>query len=292
MGAYATVLEQVSNEPALRVRRRPGSEASTTRHLPDVFLWPLRTLRNWWWGFTIRPIVKLFVETHINAKTTEIGRSLRQKRLRMATDSSEDVRKVDDLLRLVVYAESMVTGWSRFFAPLRFLSGLAMAVSWVLVAAYPQFRDLSTHLLALVLALVPLLMLIIYPVVVRFGFRWKRAVLAAWPSDSRMAVDTPSREGRAQPDVYELENQVYRDMRLKKHSEIPIDVILHPTPYWLLTVLVSIIMPLASAQIRGDIRPAAFIVITAFEIALILVFLVPIWRAVERYGKRKAAGLA
>jgi hypothetical protein len=129
MGAYATVLEQVSNEPALCVRRSPGSEASTARHLPGLFLWllwPLRILRNWWWGFTIRPIVKLFVETHINAKTAEIGRSLRQKRLRMATDSSEDDRKVDDLLRLVVYAESMVTGWSRFFAPLRFLPGLAM----------------------------------------------------------------------------------------------------------------------------------------------------------------------
>lgn len=292
MAAYATVLEQVSNEPALRVRKRPDSEVSATGFLANLLLrlvWPLRMLRNWWWGFTIRPLMKLFVETHINAKTNEIGRFLREKRLQQAPEVSEDTRRLDELLRLVVYAESMVTGWSRFSAPLRFLPGLVMIASWSIVAT--SYRDLTTQLV-LALILVPFLMLFVYPIVVRFGFRWKRAIFTAWPSDPRLTVDTVLQKEKAPPNLYELENRVYRDMGLKKHSEVPLDVILHPAPYWLLTVLVGIIIPMASAQLRGGITPAGFVLITAFEIALILVFLVPIWRAVERYRKRKAAGLA
>ena len=292
MGAYATVLEQVSREPALFLRRRSSPQIRATSHLPGFLLWllwPFRVIREWWWGFTIRPLEKLFVETHINAKTAEIGRFLREKRLQMAGDTGEDVQRLDELLRLVVYAESMVTGWSRFFAPLRFLPGLVMVASWSIAAT--SYRDLTTQLV-LVLTLVPLLMLIIYPVVVRFGFRWKRAIFTAWPSDPRPVVDSIPQGKETQPSVYELENHVYRDMGLKKHSEIPIDVVLHPAPYWLLTVLVGIIIPLASAQIRGRFEPVGFVIITAFEIALILVFLVPIWKAADRYRKRKAAGLA
>jgi len=292
MRAYANVLQQVSQEPAFHVRHRPRPQAKPSGLVSDILLWllwPLRKLRNWWWGFCIRSVVKLFVETHINAKTTEIGRFLREKRLQVAGEAGEDVESLDELLRLVVYAETMVTGWSRFFAPLRFLPGLVMVASWSIAAT--SYRDLTTQLV-LALTLVPLLMLIIYPVVVRFGFRWKRAIFAAWPSDPSLVVDILPEDKGGKPNIYELENRLYGDLGLKKHSEIPVDVILHPAPYWLLTVLVGIIMPLASTQLRGDVRPAGLVIITAFEIALILVFLVPIWRAVGRYRKRKAAGLA
>ncbi len=293
MRAYANVLQQVGREPAFHVRRRPQSQAKSTGLVSDILvwlLWPLRLLRKWWWGFCIRPIVKLFVETHINAKTTEIGRFLREKRLQVAGEAGEDVESLDELLRLVVYAETMVTGWSRFFAPLRFLPGLVMVASWSIAAT--NFRDLTTQLV-LALTLVPLLMLIVYPVVVRFGFRWKRAIFAAWPADPCLGVDIlPEDRGSRPNNIYELENRLYQDLGLRKHSEIPIDVILHPAPYWLLTVLVGIIVPLAFTQLREDVRPVGFLIITAFEIALIMVFLVPIWRAVDRYRKRKAVGLA
>ena len=135
-------------------------------------------------------------------------------------------------------------------------------------------------------------MLVVYPVVVRFGFRWKRAFFVAWPSHPVLAVDlTQPREASTTLNIYELENQVYSDMGLRKHSEIPIDVILHPAPYWLLTVLVSIVIPLAFAQSRGGFTTADWMLSSLVQFALVVLFLLPTWRVVKRYRRRRDAGL-
>ena len=301
LSAYAVVLEQVGNEPLIHIHRRPGSSSnpgsssgprrlvcSTLGRLVSFVLFPLRQMRVWWWGFAIRPIVRLFVETHINAKTAEIGRFLRQRRLRMAGESSDDTRLLDEHLRLLGHAEGMVSGWSRWLVPLRFVPGVAMALSWALVAS----SDLPRQVLYLILTISPLLMLVVYPVVVRFGFRWKRAFFVAWPSHPGLAVDlTQPREASTTLNIYELENQVYSDMGLRKHSEIPIDVILHPAPYWLLTVLVSIVIPLAFAQSRGGFTTADWMLSSLVQFALVVLFLLPTLRVVRRYRRRRDAGL-
>ena len=114
----------------------------------------------------------------------------------------------------------------------------------------------------------------------------------AWPSHPGLAVDrTQPLEAGTTLNIYELENRVYRDMELRKHSEIPVDVILHPAPYWLLTLVVSIVIPLAFAQSRENFTTAELMFSSLVQFALIMIFLLPTWRAVRRYRKRRAAGL-
>jgi hypothetical protein len=297
LGAYAAVIERVGSEPAMHVRHRPasasdrGSSSVLGRFFGSV-LSPLRGIRAWWWGFSVRPIVRLFVETHVNARTAEIGRFLRPRRLKMIEGSSHDARRLDECLRLLGYAEGMVAGWSRSLGPIRFVPPVALALSWVLVALNPEFRDLQNRLFYLVLLNVPVLMLLIYVVIIRFGFRWKRAFFTAWPSDPGQGVDCTRRlESNSASSIYELENQVYMDMGLRKHSEFPIDVILHPAPYWLLTVLVSIVIPLLSAEARGNLTIGDLVVRAFIQVTATLLFLLPTLRVIRRYRARRKANL-
>src|SRR5512139_1534001 len=126
LGAYAAVIERAGSGRVIHVHRRPPSGAVRRTSNPSGsskpgllervigFLFsPLRWLWDWWWGFSIRPIVRLFVETHVSARTSEMGRFLRPKRLMMAGESADDIRRLDECLRSLAYAEGMVSGGSR-----------------------------------------------------------------------------------------------------------------------------------------------------------------------------------
>ncbi len=306
LNAYTVVLEQVDNEPLIHIHRRPvsksGGHSAKESRLPgwsalkrflSFLLLPLWPLRFWWWGFSIRPIVKLFAEAHMNAKAAEIGRFLRMSRLRMTSESRDEINQLDELIRLVGFAENVTTGLSRLLVPLRFAPALVMLLSWAVIGLTPDVRDLSRTIIYLVLAYIPLLILLLYPLVVRFGFRWKRAFFTAYPSSPDRSVDsTQPLEGQASPNIYELENRLYKDMGFKKSSEMPIDLIFHPAPYWLLTTIVGTIIPLTYQQARGNFETAGVLIIVLTEVALVIVFLVPTWRAIDRYRRRRAGGLA
>jgi hypothetical protein len=299
LGAYATVLEQVSDEPLVRVRR-PINAASGKRGVcsgqpvPGLLrspisylLFPFRLLRNWWWGFSIRPIVKLFVETHINAKTADIGRFLKQERLKTTGGSESVARRLDECIKLIGYAESMVTGWSRLVVPLRFAPAAVMLLSWGVVGI-TGLTLLS--MVMLVIALVPLLLLIVYPLVVRFGFRWKRAFLVAYPRDPSEGVDrVRPLEGEESPSIYELENRLHSRMGLKKHHEAALDLFLHPAPYWLLTSIVGILLAEAERGRTSTVMDLA--VSIAMDVLIVGVFAALTWRVIMRHKRRKAAGL-
>lgn len=300
LGAYATVLEHVSNEPLAQVRRRPhervrgkevvrsGQPGRSLLSSPvSYLLLPFRWLRNWWWGFSIRPIVKLFVETHVNAKTADMGRFLKQKRLKMTGEPEAVTHRLDDCIRLIGYAESMVTGWSRLMVPIRFAPAVIMLLSWGVVGV-TDIRLL--RMIMLVIALVPLLMLIVYPLVVRFGFRWKRAFFVAYPLDPTEAVDcVRPLVGKESPSIYELENHLYSEMGLKKPQEASVDLFLHPAPYWLLTSTVGVL--LAETQ-RVDTPMTMELAISIVVDVLILgVFLALTWGALRRHKRRKVGGL-
>jgi hypothetical protein len=299
LAAYAAILEKVSNEPFARVRRRPtepgtrGSADSTlvkdrgpSRSLASALLRPFRSIRAWWWGFSIRPIVRFFVETHIYAKTAEMGRLLKQKRLQMTGEASDGTRSLEESIRLIGYAESAVGGWSRILEPLRFAPAVGMVLSWGVVG----ISDLRLgQMILLTLALVPLLMLVVYPLAVRFGFRWKRAFFMAYPFDPGEAVDRTSKpEGWKSASVYDMENLTYKSMGLRKHSETPIDLFLHPAPYWLLTSTVAALFALRQL---GSATESGLVWTLIVNALLPLLFLVPTWIMVRRYRQRKTAGL-
>lgn len=299
LGAYATVLEHVSNEPLVLVRR-PGDAAGGKKGarpsqsgrglqgpLVSYLLLPFRWLRSCWWGFSIRPMVKLFVETHINAKTADIGRFLKQERLKTTGQSESVARRLDECIKLIGYAEGMVTGWSRLIVPLRFAPAVLMLLSWGVVGI--TGLTLTTMIL-LVIALMPLLLLIVYPLVVRFGFRWKRAFLVAYPQDPGEGVDRVRPvEGRESPSVYELENRLYSMMGTKKRHETAVDLFLHPAPYWLLTSIVGVLI--AEMQRRGDSTAMTLAVSIALDVLIVGAFAALTWRVMLRYKQRRAAGL-
>lgn len=301
LSAYAAVIEQVSSEPAMRIHRRPLSGAGRRPSTPSgssgpdllerligFLLAPLRWMRDWWWGFSIRPIVRLFVETHVSARTSEMGRFLRPKRLMMAGGSTEDARLLDECLRSLGYAEGMVAGGSRSLGPIRYIPPVAFALSWILIALNPAFRQLQTELLVLVLYTFPFLMLLVYAIVVRFGFRWKRAFFIAWASEAVLGVDrTRLLVANKSASIYELESRVYADMGLRGHTEFPVDVILHPAPYLFLSVLPLFVVLLA----RGDLTSVRLWTLALVPVLLMLFFLVHTVGAVRRYRERRKAGL-
>jgi hypothetical protein len=292
LNAYAAAIEQVGSGPATRLHRRPSSASGSAKsgllgRFTAFGLAPLRWVRDWWWGFSIRPVVRLFVETHVSARASETGRFLRPKRLMMVDRSAEDALRLDASLRSLAYAEGMVAGGSRSLGPMRYIPPVVFALSWILIALNPAFRQLQTGLLLLALNTLPFLMLLIYAVVVRFGFRWKRALFAGWPLGPATGVDrTRLPEAKKSPNVYELENRVYADMGLRKQTEFPIDVVLYPAPYWFLTILVGFLIPL----VRGDLGTARWLTVALFQFLLMLLFLVPTVGAIRRYRERRKAG--
>jgi putative effector of murein hydrolase LrgA (UPF0299 family) len=291
--AYAAVIEQVGSGPATHLHRRPSrASASAEPGLVERFtafsLAPLRWVRDWWWGFSIRPVVRLFVETHVSARASEMGRFLRPKRLMMVDPSAEDALRLDASLRSLAYAEGMVAGGSRSLGPIRYILPVAFAGSWILIALNPAFRQLQTALLFLALQVSPLLIMLVYAVVVRFGFRWKRALFAAWPLGAVRGVDSKRPSGAGEPaNVYELENRVYADLGLRKHTEFPIDVVLHPAMYWFPTMLAGSVILLA----RGDLPVARLLTVALALFLFMLLFLVPAVGIVRRYRERRKAGL-
>jgi hypothetical protein len=287
--AYAAVIEQVGSGPATHLHRRPSrASASAEPGLVERFtafsLAPLRWVRDWWWGFSIRPVVRLFVETHVSARASEMGRFLRPKRLMMVDPSAEDALRLDASLRSLAYAEGMVAGGSRSLGPIRYILPVAFAGSWILIALNPAFRQLQTWLIVLALQAFPFLMLLVYAVVVKFGFRWKRALFIAWKSEAALGVDrTRLPESNESPSIYQLEDRVHADMGLRKHGEFPVDVVFHPAPYLFLTLLAVLVILLVS----GGLRVAGVFTGTL----LVLLFLVPTVGAVRRYRERRKAGL-
>ena len=288
LNAYARVVEQVDSGPLTRLHRRPSAARSPDPglldRLTDFGLSPLRWLRDWWWGFSLRPMVRLFVETHVSARASEMGRFLGPKWLMMSGGPIDDKRRLDECLKSLGYAEGMVAGGSRSLGPIRYIPPVVFALSWILIALNPTFRQLQTGLILLALQAFPFLMLLAYAVVVKFGFRWKRALFMAWESEAALGVDRISPpESNDPPSVYQLETRVRAHMGLPEHREFPVDVVLHPAPYWLLTMLAGLGILLR----REDLTVAGL-----FTVALLLLlFLVPTVGTVRRYRERRQAGL-
>ncbi|MBM4444851.1 MAG: hypothetical protein FJ020_06070 [Chloroflexi bacterium] len=293
LNAYAAVIEQVSSGPVTRLHRRPSAAPGSPKpglldRFGDFGLAPLGWLRDWWWGFSIRPVVRLFVETHVSARASEMARFLRPKRLMMGQESADDRQRLDECLRSLAYAEGMVAGGSRSLGPVRYVPPVVFALSWILIALNPGFRQLQTAALYLVLYSFPFLIMLVYAVVIRFGFRWKRAFFAGWPLGAVRGVDrTRPSEANRSASIYELETRVYAGLGLPKHREFPIDVVLHPALYWFLTILAGFVIPL----VRGDLGTARWLTVALFQFLLMLLFLVPTVGAVRKYRERKKAGL-
>ncbi len=209
LNAYARVVEKVSSGPLTRLHRRPSAAARSPNpglldRFADFSVAPLRWLRDWWWGFSLRPMVRLFVETHVSARASEMGRFLGPKRLMMVEGSEEETRRLDEYLRFLGYAEGMVAGGSRSLGPIRYIPPVVFALSWVLIALNPTLRQLQTGLILLALQAFPFLMLLAYAVVVKFGFRWKRALFMAWKSEAALGVDRISPpESNDPPSIYQ-----------------------------------------------------------------------------------------
>jgi hypothetical protein len=206
----------------------------------------------------------------------------------MVDGSAEDALRLDASLRSLAYAEGMVAGGSRSLGPVRYILPVVFAVSWILIAFNPAFRQLQTALLLLLLYASPFLIMLVYAVLVRFGFRWKRAFFAACPLGAVRGVDSRRLSGAGKSaNVYELENRVYADLGLPKRTEFPIDVVLHPAMYWFPTMLAGFVVFLA----RSDLTSARLLILGLAQLLLILLFLVSAVGAVRSYRERRKAGL-
>ena len=322
LSAYARALEYVGSQPMLQVYRLPRARAEPELSRASrsfqrlLFGWlslPVRwfpqpeplsglvfsparlfvtLIDNWWSGFAVGPLVRLFVETHIHSKTVHIGRHLRQARLALAEERSESLDFLDKQLRLLEYAEHLATGWGRFISLLRFLPAVGVLFSLGIVAFSFDIRE-APRQIYFILSLIPLLMLVIYPLIVRFGFRWKRAIFLSWPGEPNKAIDQERLvRDESYQNIYELENRTYSDLGLEKGLEVPIDLLLHPAPYWFVEFLVAsilLIVGLATREASAENIVLGWTLVGLSQLALLLICFRWTLGLFTRYRRRKAS---
>ena len=258
---------------------------------PGRVLWPLRLLfypiRGWWRSFMLRQVISFYVSTHINNSATKLSRALIFERLNNIQTSDPQAESLERSIAIVEGLKTITTGWVVLLVILRFvpLVGLLFSMGIVTVSFTLDNAPELGRQLRVFLALV---IFVVHPIVVQFGFRWKRALFAGGGGDGS---DDPA--GLPRTNVYEIEQQVYERLGVKRASEFPVDLFLAPGIYFLFNLIVDAALQPVDL---GDLEPAVpagtaealggFISLAIFS----AFFVVALIRLVLRYKLRRASG--
>jgi hypothetical protein len=205
------------------------------------------------------------------------------------------MRAVDELLLMLGYVSSVAPAYERIIVMLRFVPVLGLLITIGFVPLSVDVRSASLAELfnetLVILGELPLVVFLTNPLVVRFGYRWKRAVLSGGVVERRTRFDATARyEGLEGPNLYALEDRVFRDLGAKKRTDFPVDLALSPALYFALNYMVSLVVGLAalaagSGEIGGGFSRVLFVGIVA---AVGLFFVRGLF---NRHRRRRDAGL-
>ena len=293
--AYTNILEHLRSIPAFSRQdidypKLPAdADTKLVKRLawPGLLLWWLRLpfypIRGWWRSFVIRPVVGFYVSTHINSSVTKMGRALAWERLRPEHDDDTDVGPLDRSIARLERLRTVTTSWLVLLVLLRFVPVIGLLFSMGIVTVSFTLRDTPSLFLQVIGAL-PIPVLLIHPIVVQFGFRWKRALFAG-------GGETRGPTGMPGENVYELEQRTSRGLGLRRAKEFPIDLALAPGYYFLVNWIVGLAFGTTGLNEDGELTPQEETIAVIMFVGVSGIFLAiattHLWL---RYKHRRASG--
>ena len=273
---YAT-LDSDADTKLVRMLGRPG-----------LVLWPLRLLfhpmRGWWRTFMLRPVISLFVNRHINSSASRLSSVLVRERLKMLHASDPEVESLDQSIAMLGRLRGATTGRIALLLVLRFVPLIGVLFSAGIVTVSFTLSD-APDLINLLIALLSLFVLLIHPVAVQFGFRWKRALLAGGGGE---AATDPGELPTAC--TYEIEILTYGRLGVKRSTEFPVDLFLAPGFYFLLSVIIGLALDALTIIDEGSSTTQTVVNDAAFAVFVVF-FAIATFRLALRYRRRRALGL-
>jgi hypothetical protein len=219
-------------------------DSKTVKRLgwPGLLAWPLRLpfllILGWWRSFVLRPVVSVYVNTHINKSASKLSGTLTRERLSRETagESATSTRSLDSSIATLERLKSVTTSWAVLLVLLKFVPVLGLIFSMGIVTVSFTLND-APELMGQLIALVPGVVLLIHPAAVQFGFRWKRALFAGGG-----VGDSVAEYGLPHSNTYAIEQQVYHRLKLKRSTEFPVDLFLAPGIYFLFNWVAGLII--------------------------------------------------
>jgi hypothetical protein len=234
------------------------------------------------WGS--RPFTRVYVETHVRKHLRAIRDCLRLERL--ARHEKAEKERIAALEEELEENLKPLFRWRRAVGLLARLPPLAAIALPILSAAslVPVVSVSPTFfvVIALIIAL-GFWILVVWPSI-RLGFRVKRLIftggvdsehplwahpgIAIWTGFAAQAFYNDEGESRPKPfpkiNVYEAENSVYRALRRRKPTEVPLDLVFAPIPYVWFAFSAFFIWGFIDAAVYGELRES----VTASSIRL------------------------
>ncbi len=264
---------------------------------PGLLIWPLRLpfipIRGWWRSFVLRPAVSIYAETHVHSSASKLSGVLTRERLKRIRDNSPGTESLERSIATLEWLKNTTTGWVTLMIVLRFVPLIGLLFSMGIVTVSFTLKDAPGLILQLI-GILPLTVLLIHPVVVQFGFRWKRALFAG---GGRTGGGGESDDGPGLPttNTYDIEQRTYLQLGIKRSTELPADLFMAPGIYFLFNLITGIVfrgdlLEVSEPSFEGD-RPLSELIAGAIIAAVSIVFLaIATIRLGLRYKLRRASG--
>jgi len=296
-GAYVRVLENTWSSPTTGQGNPElaviDNDSTAVKRLgwPGLVMWPLRLIfrpvRPWWYGFMLGPVISLYVNTHINSSVSKLSKTLIKKRLQRDSLNELEAAGLDRSIETLERLQVVTTGWIVLLTLLRFVPIIGLLFSMGIVTVGISLQDTPDLLLQLI-GLLPLIVLFVHPLLVHFGFRWKRALFAGSSSviGSKITADTANWPTQS---TYEIEARTFKRLGIKRPTEFPVDLFLAPGVYMLLNITIGLVI--GSITFDDSVGPNEIPIGNIISVTVFAIFLATaVFRLVLRYMQRRAAG--
>ena len=298
--AYARILESVWSMN--RFSRMSTPYAAFDSHLdtkwvkrlgwPGMLLWPFRLpfllMRKWWRSFVLRPVVSLYAETHIHASASKLSSMLTRERLKSSHSDGPRVAELERSIATLERLKTATTGWVALMIVVRFVPLIGLLFSMGLVTVNFTLRDAPDLILQLT-GFLPLTVLLLHPIAVQFGFRWKRALFAGGGMASANGERSEGSHGLPETNTYEIERRTFGRLGVKRAAELPVDLLMAPGFYFLLEPLIGFAFGTFSFTDETD-GTAEVIAGTTLAIMFFVFFTMSAIRLGLRYKLRRNSG--
>jgi hypothetical protein len=222
---------------------------------------PVNPLLRRWYGIALRPVTLFWIDQHVRSRARQLEVRLRHHNVILATAGDAQAATVDrlaNLLQSVAMQTQRTNSWIGLAsaAPIVALL-LRLILTSVSGSGTGNFYDAIYRVQSFAWTM-PLSAVIANPLIVRFGFRWKRAIFMGGAVENWRGISGTRRyRGMPAENIYALENRVFDDLATRRPKEPAVELFLSPFLYIAIDVTIAIAIS-AAGGLGG--HPAPYLV--------------------------------
>lgn len=184
----------------------------------------------------VRAFVQLFVEAHIRVKIDALIELLQVEAISLK--GTDETKKIEVWIKRLRDTKKILLGWGRYYRLLTKIPLLSVLLPLLGAFLLQTVRGVGWRELLSPSTLILLfyIYVLVAPIVIRYGFRCKRAIFCGgktvpvrlvWPSrpETELWKDFPK------IDIYDAENELFEALRKRKSREFPLDLVFSVIPY-------------------------------------------------------------